>query len=228
MSRAPSDGVAPWDAASRAAAAARARDPLIGDWRAYDADLGLSPVLSVALELFVELGYHGTSVRDIATGAGLSVPGLYHHHPNKQDILATLLSRSGREALERSIAALASAGQDPRARMIAHVENVVLYMTHRRQYAHLAREIHCLEPPFRARHIELRDMQQRLLLQEVTAARDQGAFTTDDPREATRAVLVLCRGVAEWYSPEGDHTPEQIAARYVDFALALVGDRGPS
>jgi hypothetical protein len=74
--------------------------------------------------------------------------------------------------------------------------------------------------------MELRDMQQRLLLDEVIAARDQGSFTTDDPRGATRAILVLCRGVADWYSPDGPDTPEEIAAKYVRFALALVGDRG--
>jgi AcrR family transcriptional regulator len=193
-------------------------------WREYDSDLGLSPALAAALELFVEIGYHGTSVRDIANRAGLSVPGLYHHHPSKQDILATLLGRSGQEALDRSIAAVASAGRDPRARFIAQVENIVLYMTHRTQYAHLAREIHCLEPPFRDRHIELRDMQERLLMQEVIAAHQQGSFMTDDPREATRAVLVLCRGVADWFSPDGEYTPEQIAAKYVQFALALVED----
>jgi hypothetical protein len=37
---------------------------------------------------------------------------------------------------------------------------------------------------------------------------------------------VLCQGVADWYRPRGPSTPEQIAARYVHFALALFGDEG--
>lgn len=193
------------------------------DWREYD-ELQLSPALRSALDLFVELGYHGTSVRDIARNASLSVPGLYHHHPSKQDLLATLLSRSGHDLLERSIAAMASAGPDPRDRFIALVENVVLYVTHRRKLAHLAHEIPSLTPEFKARHVELRDTQERFLNQEVIAAIERGYFVTDNPREASRAVLVLCRGVADWYSPGGEFSPEQLAERYVRFALALVGD----
>jgi AcrR family transcriptional regulator len=195
----------------------------MNDWREY-AELQLSPALGSALDLFVELGYHGTSVRDIARNASLSVPGLYHHHPSKQDLLATLLSRSGHDLLERSIAAMASAGSDPRDRFIAQVENVVLYVTHRRKLARLAHEIPSLTPEFKARHVELRDTQERFLTQEITAAAERGYFATDNPREASRAVLVLCRGVADWYSPGGEFSPEQIAERYVRFALALVGD----
>ncbi|MFR9806096.1 TetR/AcrR family transcriptional regulator, partial [Pseudonocardia sp. RS010] len=47
-------------------------------------------------------GYHGTTVRSIAAKAGLSVPGLYHHYPSKQEILATLLRMSNEDVMARS------------------------------------------------------------------------------------------------------------------------------
>ena len=154
----------------------------------------------------------------------MSVPGLYYHYKSKQEMLATLLRLSNDEVMRRGRAALASAGDAPRDRFVALVENIVLYMTHRRRLAHLAREIHCLEEPYRRQHIALRDELEHMVLGEVAAARDQGEFGTDDPHEATRAVLVLCRGVSEWYAPGGPMRPEEIAQRYVRFALALVGD----
>jgi hypothetical protein len=132
---------------------------------------------------------------------------------------------SNDEVMSRSRAALASAGPAPRDRFVALVENVVLYMTHRRRLARVAREIHVLEEPYRSRHIALRDELEQMVLCEVVAACTAGDFTTDDPHEATRAVLVLCQGVAHWYTPDGPKQPAEIARQYVGFALALVRAR---
>jgi len=58
----------------------------VDDWRAYG-PAALPRVLAAALDRFAEHGYHGTSIRDLATVSGLSVPGLYHHYRSKQDML---------------------------------------------------------------------------------------------------------------------------------------------
>lgn len=99
-------------------------------------------------------------------------------------------------------------------------------MTHRRRLAHVAREIHCPEEPYRRQHIELRDELERMVMAEVSTARDQGDFATDDPHEATRAVLAPSWGLADWYTPGGPKRPEEIAQRYKGFAVALVGAPG--
>jgi AcrR family transcriptional regulator len=123
--------------------------PVEFDWRHYTHDRNLPDVLDSALDVFVKLGYHGTSVRAIAAKAGLSVPGLYHYHHSKQEIFATLLRMSNDEVMSRS------------------------------------------------RHIALRDELEQMMLSEVVAASTAGDFTTRDPHEATRAVLVLGQGVAD-------------------------------
>src|SRR5690606_25412480 len=53
----------------------------IGSWRNYGPSTLPKP-LEAALEAFAERGYDGTSIREIAARAGLSVPGLYHHYPS--------------------------------------------------------------------------------------------------------------------------------------------------
>jgi hypothetical protein len=76
----------------------------------------------------------------------------------------------------------------------------------------------------RSQRVELWDELERMVLEEVESGRARGDFATDDAHEAGRAVLVLCRGVADWCTPGGPHRPEKIARRYVRFALALAGD----
>ncbi|MDI6912332.1 TetR family transcriptional regulator [Nocardioides sp.] len=69
--------------------------------------------LSVALDLFVRLGYHGISVRAIAAEAGMTVPGLSYNFANKRGILTELFTLSNHELTRRSEAALAAAGPNP-------------------------------------------------------------------------------------------------------------------
>ncbi len=49
-------------------------------------------ICRVALELFLERGYHGTSVRQIADRLEVSVPALYYWFPRKDDILAAVVT----------------------------------------------------------------------------------------------------------------------------------------
>lgn len=194
------------------------------NWRDYDTGSGLSPLLDAALNVFTEMGYHGTTVRTVAAAAGLSVPGLYYHFASKQEILVALLRHSSEDMTRRARAALEEAGDSPRARFMALVENIVLYMTHRRQLAHLAREIKFLKEPYRRKHVARRDELETMMRNEVAAGNERGQFRTEDVTEATRAVWVLCRSVADWYVLKGPKTPADIAAHYVRYSLALVGD----
>ncbi len=198
-----------------------------GSWRFYDPDYKLPPVLDAALDVFVQFGYHGTTVRTIAAQAHLSVPGLYHHYKSKQDMLSLLLDLSGEEVIRRAKAAISDGGKNPRLRFIRQVQNIVLYVTNRQRLAHLQREMRSLENIPRQKHLQLRDTLEKLMLEDVISARALEMFVFDDPFSVTRAVLTLCRGVADWYSPQGAQTPEEIADQYVAYALRLV-DGAPS
>lgn len=43
-------------------------------------------IVKAAHELFVQQGYHGTSMRQIAAKAGLALGGLYNHFPSKEEV----------------------------------------------------------------------------------------------------------------------------------------------
>ena len=47
----------------------------------------------VALELFSQNGYPGTSMSDIAAQLGITKPALYKHYTSKHEILASIVKR---------------------------------------------------------------------------------------------------------------------------------------
>lgn len=48
---------------------------------------------SAALRLFIQRGFHGTSVRDIAKGAGVSLGNLYNYYRTKEQLFNSLVHR---------------------------------------------------------------------------------------------------------------------------------------
>ena len=56
-------------------------------------DRSRKAILDKALSLFSKQGYHGTSIRDVAAGAGLSTGIVYHLFKDKEAIFRALLDR---------------------------------------------------------------------------------------------------------------------------------------
>ena len=51
-------------------------------------------IMDVAEELFARQGYDGTSLRQIASGAGIREPGLYNHFSGKEGLYEAVLYRA--------------------------------------------------------------------------------------------------------------------------------------
>jgi TetR/AcrR family transcriptional regulator, regulator of cefoperazone and chloramphenicol sensitivity len=64
-------------------------------------------ILEVALELFHDQGYAGTSIRDIAQRMAITKAAVYYHFPSKESLLAELLT----PAMTRVSRVLAEAGE---------------------------------------------------------------------------------------------------------------------
>ncbi|MFC9761143.1 TetR/AcrR family transcriptional regulator [Rhodococcus jostii] len=192
-------------------------------WREYT-DQGLSKVLAAALAAFVEKGYDGASIREIASRAGLSVPGLYHHYPSKQALLVGLTNAVMRELLDRSRAAVAEAGPTPGERFDAVIESLLRFHMYRREQAFVAsRETRSMEPESRKAYIALRDEQQEMLDDIVREGVAAGLFRTPFPEDASRAVVTMCVAVSTWYREDGPLSPDELVERYLAIARSTVG-----
>lgn len=188
---------------------------------------GLDAITAAAREVFAERGYHGSSVRDIAARAGVSLSALYHWHASKQDLLAALLAESRTDYLRTCHEALdAVPADDPTARLSALVTATVGYRVRRRVESAIAgREWRHLEEPHVARLGELRDAAARMWDEVVDDGVRRGAFACAHPDDARRAVLAACNAIPDWYDPAGRIDVDELAQRYVAIALRIVDHR---
>jgi AcrR family transcriptional regulator len=187
---------------------------------------GEEAILRAAISVMAEHGYHGTSVRDIAERAGLSPAAIYHHFQSKQDVLVTIMERGIDHLLSSTRAALAEAGDAPADQLRAVVATqITFHLRDQRGTLLGTSELRALEEPVRTRHRAKRRQQQRLFDQVVLGGVERGVFTTSLPREASRAIVVMCTGVSSWFSQRGRLSREQCVRRYQRLALDLVGAR---
>jgi AcrR family transcriptional regulator len=186
--------------------------------------VGEAAILAAAIAVMAEHGYHGTSVRDIAQRAGLSPGALYHHFASKQEVLATIMERGIKALLGRTRDALDAAGDDPADRLRALVGVQVLFHLEDQRGTLLGTsELRALQEPVLGRHLAKRLEQQRLFDDVVADGVRRGVFGTELPREAARAIVVMCTGVASWFSPAGRLSRDQVVERYQSLALDMVG-----
>jgi AcrR family transcriptional regulator len=185
---------------------------------------GGKTISDAAIAAMSEHGYHGTSVRDIADRAGMSSAALYHHFASKQDLLFRITDR-GIEALVRQTEdALLASPNDPASRLRAIVRVHVLTHAENQRGSFIGNsEIRSLEPANRAIVVSKRDQQKRIFDRVVLDGVERGVFTTPYPKEATMALITMCTAVAQWFRADGPLRPDEIADRYADLGLAMLG-----
>lgn len=60
---------------------------------AHDVQRNQRKIESAALALFTRQGYHGTSVREIAEAAGVSIGNIYNYYPTKEELFDRVVQR---------------------------------------------------------------------------------------------------------------------------------------
>lgn len=199
------------------------------DWRTFR-PLVLDTVLRAALDAFVETGYHGSTMRDVASRAAMSVPGIYHHYPDKQALLVSILDATMAELHWRVDAARTGAptGLEEVRRI---VEALALFHTHRQKLAFIgASEMRSLTAANRRRIAESRNRVQHILDDAIERAwHEAGIGAVDgvlgdaaDRRIAGRAIATMCTSLPQWFNAAGPATPEETAHAYGEFAVSLL------
>ncbi|MEJ2866472.1 TetR family transcriptional regulator [Actinomycetospora sp. OC33-EN08] len=183
-------------------------------------------LLAAAVEVMAVNGYHGSSVRDIASAAGTSPAVLYHHYESKQGLLVRLCDRGLDVLLRATEDALDAAGPDAADRLEAIVEaHVRVHMDSQRESLIGNSELRALEAPGRALVVAKRDAQQRMFDRVVRDGARSGEFTTTHPDDAARFITIACTGVATWYRRGGPLTDDDVVVRHRAIALDAVGCR---
>ena len=180
-------------------------------------------IRATAIRLFAEQGYRGTSMKDIAAAVGIRAPSLYNHLRSKQDLLREVMIENMEQLERRTSAAIAETTSRVDA-VRAGTEAHVLHHTDNPDEVRIGnRDILSLDEPFRTRVLELRHSYQRMFVSLVECGKEEGVFSVDSPKLTVFALLAMGIGVANWYRPDGELSAAEIAARFGDIAVMMVG-----
>jgi AcrR family transcriptional regulator len=178
------------------------------------------------LRSFAERGFHATTTRDIATGAGMSPAALYVHFPSKVGLLFAI-SRSGHEQTLAMVTAAIAKAEDPVARMRHLVAEFVVWHAEWHTVARVVQyELDALPPQEYAEVAELRRRTEHLVRTVIADGVTAGVFDVPDVRTAARAVLSLGIDVARWYGDRTTTTPAELGAQYTGLILRMLGATG--
>ncbi|MFE0099307.1 TetR/AcrR family transcriptional regulator [Streptomyces sp. NPDC059009] len=178
-------------------------------------------LLSVAVRVFNERGYDGTSMEHLSKAAGISKSSIYHHVAGKEELL--------RRAVSRAIDGLFGILAEEHARVGSAVERLE-YVT-RRTVEVLVAELPYVTLLLRVRGntdterwaMERRrefDHQVAELLKKAVA---DGDLRSDvELRLATRLLFGMINSVVEWYRPDsrGAAASSEVADAVVKLAFA--------
>ncbi|WP_391858276.1 TetR/AcrR family transcriptional regulator [Streptomyces silvisoli] len=157
-------------------------------------------LLAVAVEVFNERGYDGTSMEHLSRAAGISKSSIYHHVRGKEELLE--------RAVGRALDGLFGILEEPRACQGRAVERLE-YAVHRTADVLMA-ELPYVTLLLRVRgntHTERwalerrREFDQRMA-ELLDAAVAEGDLRADlDVRLATRLLFGMINSIVEWYRP---------------------------
>jgi AcrR family transcriptional regulator len=178
-------------------------------------------VHDVALTLFAERGYHGTSMSQIAAVLGVRVPTLYSHIRSKQELLADIAVETTEAVLADFQRAVAEAGDPAEQLRLAIAAYALRHATHPRQALVVNRDIFSLEEPTRAAVLAKRQDHERAIRGIIATGVQTGAFHVTSPAIASFAILEMSVSIARWFREDGPLSAEEVARLYRDFALSI-------
>ncbi|MEU5163581.1 TetR/AcrR family transcriptional regulator [Streptomyces sp. NPDC020875] len=187
-------------------------------------------LLTVAVRIFNERGYDGTSMEHLSQAAGISKSSIYHHVAGKEELLRRAVSR----AIDGLFAILDEPGAQ-RGRAVERVEYVV-----RRTVQVLVADLPYVTLLLRVRGNtkterwamdRRREFDQRVVDLLRAAAADGDLRADVDTRLATRLLFGMVNSLVEWYRPhpgggwEGDQVAETVVRIAFDGLRTADGPR---
>jgi AcrR family transcriptional regulator len=180
--------------------------------------------LDAAGRLFREHGFEATTVRQIARAAGMLPGSLHYRYPNKADLLLALMRRGAEADLESLRAALTGL-RDPVERLQHALRARLRFLLSRDAPQVVLYEWRSLKGKAREEMILLRDRYEAFWTGLIYEAAGSGRLRPDiDLRMLRFLVLGALNGVALWYSPKGERSPEEIADAFFGFVAYGVLD----
>lgn len=174
-------------------------------------------ILSVAKDLFVKKGYTATSMREVAEAAGIGKATIYHHFPDKQTILMTLVQGNiGKMKESLTMIALES---DPRGRFQVAANESIRFLYDSADLLQIARrEVPGAREQMLANFVTFFQEYLKLLKEALVRGMELGIFRPIDPEDMAMVFLTMIQGnfALLYIAGVRTETPEKAAERLLD------------
>jgi AcrR family transcriptional regulator len=180
-------------------------------------------VREAALTLFSRLGYHGTTMKDVANELGVRAPSLYNHIDSKQEILQRIVVVGMERALAYQQAAIDATDDVHEQLRWMTAAHVLIHIRHRRSAVVGDRELANLDEPVREQVRARRELYESRFRAVIERGVREGAFHVNSSKLASFAVIELASSVSAWFREDGPLTDYDVALEYAQMALRIVG-----
>ena len=185
-------------------------------------------IVSAAIQLFQQKGYHATSMQDIADAVGLQKGSLYHYISSKEDLLVAIIEGAIAQYNAR-LAEVKSMDLPVKRRLEMAVKSHLYGIAENLGVLTIfLRESYALDPEQQERIKAESDRYNRMfesLLEEGVRA---GAIREMDAKLAARTVLGACNWFYRWYNPDGKRTMDEMADFFVDLLFHGIAAERPA
>lgn len=173
----------------------------------------IQKILDVAQELFLTKGYEHTSIQDIIDGlGGLTKGAIYHHFKSKEEILSAVLDRMYAGKGDRMAQILADRRMTGREKLICSIHDSLDDPNQEQMFQaapDLMNNPHLLAELF---YDSFYAATPQFLLPIIEEGVADGTITTDQPRELSQVLGLLCN---IWINPSVCHGDrEELVLRF--------------
>ena len=156
--------------------------------------IGQEKILTAALELFAQRGFHPTSVSDIAKQAGVSKGLLYNYFESKDEVLVTIITQASEQMFAIAETLLSQGSYEERLKLF--LESYMNSLELNEDY--LAFQLSLLFQPGLKVHVQEKLHERITFIMELTARmfREAGA---EKPETLARRFVCELDGVAVHY-----------------------------
>jgi TetR/AcrR family transcriptional regulator, cholesterol catabolism regulator len=171
-------------------------------------------IMNVARDLFHERGLGGTSMRDIARGAGLAQSSLYNHFATKDALVMAVMERSWEvvahpvgEVFQSEAPGLGLLEKVMRAHALQHSQPIKETMVFEWEGRNMSAAV-------RQRTVELRDIYERRFQDLAQQLAMCGCISGVETGTRMKMLLSMGRATSGWFRPGGRLSAEEVAMLY--------------
>lgn len=180
-------------------------------------------ILDAASLLFIEKGFAGTNINDIADAVGVTRTALYYYFASKELILIALTDEVTEKASQLA-QTVSRRGDLPAAEALRQLieQHAGLILSHPLQFRVVERSESSLPEPHRSAAEAARRTVLDHFVRVVARGMEEGAFRATHARVAAFSIIGMCNWCAWWFDPDGDVSAEEIAAEIAELGLRAV------